>query len=99
MKYTDKEKQIAKNFIDCKIPECIRNNDFNLVYDSMEYYEALFDFAYCILNESELTSVFSTAIMDESFTLLMKSIKEHHNELNFYEKANSLFSIVSKHIK
>ena len=99
MRYSNEEKQVAKDYIDCKIPECIKNNDFDLEYDCMEYYEALFDFAHCILNELELTSVFSNSLNDESFNVLMKLIKEYYKEENFCDKATSLFLVIKRHIK
>ncbi len=72
MKYNVEEKKVAREFIDCKIPECVRNNEFNLTYDTMEFYEALFDFAYCILNENELFSEFSYSLKSLDFNVLLK---------------------------
>ena len=96
MRYTNEEKQIAKNYINCKIPNCIKNNEFSLEYDSMEYYEALFDFAHCILNDLEFTSAFSNSLEDESFNALMNLIKDCHYEHAFYIKAKSLFHVFKK---
>ena len=65
MTYTNEEKRVAKDFIDCKIPNYIYDYDeefnkkHNLSVDTMEYYEALFDFAHCIIDGINLESNFS----------------------------------------
>ena len=99
MIYDIEERQIAKAFLDVKIPECILNNEFELAYDSMEYYEALFDYAHCILAEFELSSPFSYSLNDEGFHTFIMLIKESFKEMEFYNRTKQLLSVVEKHLR
>ena len=97
MKYSDEAKHAAKKIIDCKIPKCIKDNSFypKLKYDTMEYYEALFDFAHCILNGVELSSSFSYTLIDEEFVALLR---EKKNEHKFYDEVIIFLEVIKEHI-
>lgn len=98
MRYSGEEKQIATDFIVCKIPESIRNNDYNLKYDSMELYEALFDMAHCILNDMSLASIFINSLNDEDWQQLLCAIGKNFAEQNFVDKSNRLYTIAKKYL-
>lgn len=105
MSYTDNEKQIAKEFIDCKIPDYIYdfdevfNKKHNLPVDTMEYYEALFDFAHCILDDYSLESNFSTALRCKELYLLMEQQKNNLVEQNYFDKVSKLLEVIEKYKK
>ena len=95
MIYTNKEKQIAEDFLNCKIPSAIKDNEYALKNDSMEYYEALFDFAHCIVDDHILMSAFAKILEDSEFECFLKKIKV--NEHHFYDKIKNLLVVINKH--
>lgn len=97
MVYSIEERYIARNFLDCKIPECVLKNEFELTYDSMEYYEALFDYAHCILGGLELSSLFSYSLKKEEIYNFIKLIKE--GEMEFYIRTKQLLFVIEKHLR
>ncbi|MDE6241814.1 MAG: hypothetical protein K2M08_05305 [Anaeroplasmataceae bacterium] len=105
MTYTNEEKQVAKDFIDCKIPDYIYdyNEEFNKKHnsnvDTMEYYEALFDFAHCILDDISLESNFSIALNNKEVYFLIKQQNENFIEQNFCDKVSALLEIIKKYIE
>lgn len=105
MTYTNDEKQVAKDFIDCKIPEYIYdynnkfNKEHNLNVDTMEYYEALFDFAHCILDDINLVSNFSIVLKNKEFLFLIKQQDKTFIEQNFCDKASMLLKVIEKYIE
>ena len=96
MRYTEFEKKIATDFIDCKIPECIKQNKFEFAYDTMECYEALFDLAHCILEDLEFSSNFYLSINNNEFIELLKKMKANNENKCFCQNALNLFTIVNK---
>lgn len=105
MTYTNEEKQVAKDFIDCKIPDYIYdyneefNKKHNLNVDTMEYYEALFDFARCILDDISLESNFSIALKNKEVYFLIKQQNKNFIEQNFCDKVSALLEIIKKYIE
>lgn len=105
MTYTNEEKQIAKNFIECKIPEYIYDYDesfnekHNLNVDTMEFYEALFDFAHCILDDKSLESNFLIALKNKELNILIKQQNKKYIEKDFSDKSNKLLQVIEKYIK
>ena len=105
MIYTNKEKQAAKNFIDCKIPDFIYdykeefNKKYNLNVDPMEYYEALFDFAHCILDDISLESKFSITLKSKEFYFLIKQQNENFIEQNFCDQTSKLLEVIGKYVE
>lgn len=105
MTYIKEEKKIAKEFIECKIPEYIYdfdesfNKKFNLTVDTMEYYEALFDLAHCILDDLSLKSNFLIALKNEELKNLIKQQSNNLIEKNFSDKASKLLEVVKKYIE
>ena len=91
MTYTSEEKQIAKKFIECKIPEYIYDYDeefnkkHNLNVDTMEYYEALFDVAHCILDDISLESNFLIALKNKELNILVKKKNNNLKKKNLLE--------------
>jgi hypothetical protein len=98
MRYSDEEKQIAQAFINCKIPERVKNNCFDLQFDSMELYEILFDFAYCVLNDTQPTPLFLWTINREYCYSLFPSLGNGFEERDFGDKASALCAIMRKHL-
>ena len=105
MTYTIEEKRVAKDFIDCKIPNYIYDYDeefnkkHNLSVDTMEYYEALFDFAHCIIDGINLESNFSITLKNKEFYFLIKQQNKNFIEQNFCDKASKLFEVIRKYIE
>ena len=99
MKYTEFAKKIAANFINCKIPECIKQNKFEFAYDTMECYEALFDLAHCILGDLEFSSNFYVSIKDNEFIELLKKMTGNRENKCFCQNALNLFTVINKHKK
>lgn len=105
MTYTNEEKQIAKNFIECKIPEYIYdyyekfNKKHNLNVDTMEFYEALFDFAHCILADINFESDFAKALTNKELYFLIMQQNNNFNEQDFSDKVSKLFEVIEKHMK
>lgn len=103
MTYMDEEKQVAKDFIDCKIPEYIYDYDeefnkkHNLNVDTMEYYEALFDYAHCILDDIPLESNFSLALKNKELYFLIEQQNKNFIEQDFGEKASKLLEVIAKY--
>ena len=99
MKYNYEEKQIAQDFINCKIPDSIKNNKHNLNFDTMEFYELLFDFAHCVLDDVSLTSNFSSLLVIEEFGVLKKQLNPNGVEQKFFDNANRLLEIITRHVE
>ena len=105
MTYTNEEKQIAKNFIECKIPEYIYdfdekfNKKHNLNVDTMEFNEALFDFAHCILADINFESDFAKALTNKELYFLIMQQNNNFNEQDFSDKVSKLFEVIEKHMK
>ncbi len=105
MIYTDKEKQIAKEFIDCKIPNYMYDYDeefkktHHLDMDTMEYYEALFDYAHCILDDYKLESNFSKALRNKELYFLIMKQKKNIIQKHFSNKVSMLFEVIKKYIE
>lgn len=105
MTYTSEEKKIAKDFIDCKIPNYVYDYDeefnkkHNLNVDTMQYYEALFDYAHCILNDISLESNFSIALKSKGFYFLIKQQNKNFIEQDFGDKASKLLEVIEKYIE
>lgn len=105
MTYTNEEKQVAKEIIDCKIPNYIYDYDeefkkkHSLSVDTMEYYEALFDFAHCILDDINLKSNFSIISKNKKLYFLIKQQNKNFIEQNFCDKASKLLEVIGKYIE
>ncbi len=105
MTYTSEEKQIAKKFIECKIPEYIYDYDeefnkkHNLNVDTMEYYEALFDVAHCILDDISLESNFLIALKNKELNILVKQQNKNFIEKDFSNKVSELLKVIEKYIE
>lgn len=103
--YTNEEKHVAKEFIDCKIPDYIYdydwefNNKHNLDVDTVEYYEALFDYAHCILDDIRLQSNFSFALKNKELFVLINQQNNNFVEKNFSEKVCKLIELIKKYIE
>ena len=97
MKYTVDDKIIAENFLHCKIPEPIKWNEFDIKHDTMECYEALFDFAHCVLDDMIFTSIFEKSLSDDEFSQLLKCMKENKQNEEFCDSALSLLQIYKKY--
>ncbi len=103
--YTNEEKLIAKEFIDCKIPDYIYDYDWefnkkhNLDVDTIEYYEALFDYAHCILDNIRLQSNFSFALKNKELFVLINKQNNNFVEQNFSEKVCKLIEVIKKYIE
>ena len=96
MDYLDNEKKIAKNFINSKIPEIIKWNKCNLDIDTMECYEALFDYADCILNNLELQTNYCKSLENDKFFNFINELKSLSND-DFYVNAFNLFYIIKRY--
>ena len=105
MTYTNEEKQIAKEFIDCRTPDYIYDYDWefnrkhNLDVDTMEYFEALFDYAYSILHDIRLQSNFSFALKCKELYILINQQNNNFVERNFSEKVCKLIEVIKKYIE
>lgn len=105
MTYMKEEKQIAKDFIECKIPEYIYDYDenfnkkHNLNADTMEFYEALFDFAHCILDDISLESNFLIALKNKELNILIKQQNKNSIEKDFSDKMSKLLEVIRKYIE
>lgn len=105
MTYTNEEKRVAKDFIVCKIPNYIYdyneefNKKHNLSVDTMECYEALFDLAYCILEDISLESNFLIVLKNKEFYFLIKQQNKNFIEQNFCDKVSKLLEVIRKYIE
>ena len=97
MKYSEKEKLIASDFIKCAIPECIKWNEFETDIDTMECYEALFDFAYSIIDDLKMSSHFSCSIENGEFLDLIMFMKSNGQEECFCDNVIALFSVIERY--
>ena len=97
MIYTNNDKKIAKSFLNCPIPESIKWNELQLSFDAMECYEALFDFAHCILGNYEIYSNFSCGL-EENFIAFIVQLRKTGSNDNFCDCAIEIYNIVRKYI-
>lgn len=75
--YTTEERQVASDFLKLGIPDSIRLNKISCRYDTMEYYEALFDCAHCIISNVSCDSAFIYSISDDSFVMAISAMQDN----------------------
>ena len=99
MTYTVKEKKVTKKFINCKVPNYFdeKSNEQYLDVNIIDYYQALFDYAYCILVDIKFQSNFSYALGNEELYILISQHNNNSVERGFNKKLNLLLEIIEKY--
>lgn len=95
---SEQEREILRHFIDLKIPQTIKNNDYSFKFDLMECYEEMFNNSHSLLDgfkvrENEIHCVFS-----HEFTSLLETFSGFEDLADFSIISGKVLEIMKKYI-
>jgi hypothetical protein len=72
VKVSREEREILKEFIDCKIPSLVKDNLYDYKHDLMECYEEMFNSAHSLINGYKIRNEEIHCVFEEEFISLLE---------------------------
>ena len=95
---SEHEKSILRQFIDLKIPQIIKNNDYSFKFDLMECYEEMFNNSHSLLDGYKVRENEIHCVFDDEFTMLLETFLGFEDLTDFSVIAGKVLEIMKKYV-